>query len=577
MTDIRFLASEISHSAEKAEEKLITILKTAELNDKCYAYKTRVKSWKKLIQKVEIKKKDTPDYSLNSITDVLGLRIVTLFRQDMIEVIDLILALISHQKSYNPIPFLKNSLKEAIIYTPSVGNDPLLSQIKQKIHSFDLIGDVEEKASAARYSSIHLVAYIDQVLPEDEGEYRIPIEIQIRTVFEDAWGEIDHKFGYQSRTGKTENPIQNPILVERNLLTLKKFVDSCAEYADNIRDLAQGSITEYTYAKQLDTDSLIVKNLEDEGVSKQVIAGYIRIREQRVNAEKDKNSKQAYLNAAEGFSSLYEQINEAEILVSYQAKKLFRYYIKMDEALCRLSIGDFGETTKAQIIYIDLLKEFPAYPVIRFRLGQAFLGLNRFEESRIQLKKCKRNIEKLSKFPEAKRIVKLPNIELKRLEVGLFKFLGLAYWKEAVEVYNRSPRAAKVKSFLEQAYLKTKEGMQIPHLTKQQKASLTNNLLFYALEIVHIKKVNGKNEAFTDPIKGYLTELNESVDLNKCDNVNQLDTLMNGYEYLKDEKRAITIAHRLEKLSLELSLRGKVMEPAVLSRVNKLLDKNNSA
>jgi len=57
MSEEKFYASEISHTAEEAEQGLLAILKTANLQSRCYAYKSRVKSWKKLLSKIELKRK----------------------------------------------------------------------------------------------------------------------------------------------------------------------------------------------------------------------------------------------------------------------------------------------------------------------------------------------------------------------------------------------------------------------------------------------------------------------------------------------------------------------------------------
>lgn len=575
MDNIKFLATHISHAAEEAERKILQILKTVKLQEQCYAYKSRVKPWDKLVEKVELKKKEK-DYNLCSVTDVLGLRVVTLFRQDMIKVVDTLLALISHSHNYNPNPFLQSSLNEAIIYTPSIGNDPVISEIKRKIQSSELIDkdQVRENASAARYSSIHLVAYIDKGVPEFGDSYRIPIEIQIRTVFEDAWGEIDHKYNYKSKQGKSSLTIQNPVQVGKNILTLKKFVDSCAEYADNIKDLAVGRMEYANSFLSLDTDELVTKNLTNSNIGIDLINGFMEIRKIRAEAESGSgpNSKQAYLAAAESFSFLYSQVQEGNLLPDSNAFSTFRYYLKTDEALCRLSIGSYSETKKSIVIYEELLKEYPTYPVIIFRIGQALLSINQFEESRIQLKKCRRNIRRLAGIEEKKRILTLPNVELKRIEVGLPKYLGLAYWKEANEIYKSTPKSSKVKSYLEQAYEQTKQGLEITDLTEVQRTKLNNNLLFYALEIVYFKKVNGKNTSLDKEILSLTDLLVDKVNIEESTNVNQLDTLMSAYLYLGNKGKAREIADRLEKLTVKHTAEGKQMDPEVVKRVNNLIE-----
>jgi len=574
MSDRKFNALKISHSAEKAEKHLSAILKATSLQEHCYAYKSRVKSWSDLLKKVEKKKKKKSDYELSSITDVLGLRIVTLFRQDMINIIDIILSLIAHKLKYNPIPFQKDSLIEAIIYSPDNTNDTVISQAKQKIESFGLVGKVKLELSVARYSSIHLVARMDMNVPDFQEHYYIPIEVQIRTVFEDAWGELDHKYGYQSREEKTDKKITNPHHVVKNLLTMKKFVDACSEYADNIRDLAtESKMRESRTAKQLDTDDLIARNLHSVGVSEQVILEYMKVREIRATAETTEGGSLIYLRAAESFSKLLGQTLSNNLIVESNSYRVYYYYLKMDEALCRLSTSEQVEIEKALTIYKDLVKAYPAYPVIRYRMGQTLIRLMRYEEARNELKKCRTNVARLSPFPESKRVIKLPDIELNRISIGLYILLGYAYWKEALDIYIVSPKSNKIISFLEQAFIQTEPALSLDGLSKKNRIKLINNLMSYALEIVYLKKIKTKRD-YSLFINEHLVELEQSIDVNNSTAASNLDTLMNCYDFLNRDDEAKKIARRLEKISLEANIEGNSIDSSVLKRVSSILDKN---
>jgi ppGpp synthetase/RelA/SpoT-type nucleotidyltranferase len=579
MSEDKFFASEISHSAEEAEQSLLAILKTADLQANCYAYKSRVKSWKNLLSKVELKRKKKPEYCLSDITDVLGLRIVTLFRQDMIDIIDIILSLISHQVEYNPVPFEKDGLVEAIIYTPSPKNDNIISQAEQKIHSFNLLPskDITIESTAARYSSIHLVAYMDFSVPDFNNTYKIPVEIQIRTVFEDAWGELDHKFGYQDREGKSDKIIQNPIHVQKNLLTMKRFVDSCSEYADNIRDLATESQMETRTIKPLETDELTTKNLLSEGVPQQIISEYMKVREIRASAEESKNTSQTYLNAAVNFKELLEQTMLNSTFQESEGFSAYYYYIKMDEALCRLSTSDISEVEKALTIYLDLTTTYTFYPVVKFRLGQALIRLKEYDEARKQLKKCRTMVRRLSKFPEETRAIRLPDVELKRIQIRLYLLLGFAYWKESSDIYKTNPESARVKTFLKQAFAQTEPALTTENISKADKIKLINNMAFYALEIVyfkasHFNKGNGNLKEYSDFINNNISVMEDNTNLKTAKNISHLDTLMNCYIYLDNKPKALTVAKRLEKLSLELNLAGHSIDKDILERVTAILN-----
>ncbi|MGS2724791.1 hypothetical protein ACVBEJ_13715 [Porticoccus sp. GXU_MW_L64] len=584
MEDIKFLASQISSTARQADEQLSNILKTSDLQDICYAYKSRIKQWDKLTKKVEIKKKNNHDYNIGSITDVLGLRVVTLFRKDMRAVTELILSLISHKTEHKPNPFLKDSLVEAIIYTPSIGNDPIISEIINTICSYNLLPrwEIKEEASAARYSSIHLVSKIDLGVPEFNSTYKIPIEIQIRTVFEDAWGEIDHKYGYQGRSGKNESKIQNPILVEKNLLTLKKLLDSCAEYADNIKDMAIGNSGQIHNGtiQSLDTDELVKENLKSLGVKDSVIEAYMSLRHQRAltKTESSSKTKQIFSNTAEGLNKLARQITDNRAIDSKEGERLFLYYVKMDESLCRLSTGNESETLEAINNYQYLIKKYPSYPVIRFRLGQALLKISKFDLAREQLKRCRKYITILSKFPEDKRKISLPNQELKRIEVGLYTTLGLAYWKEARRLLQISPPDInRIQQNFEQAYTQTLPGFKVSSLSEEQKLSLLNNTIYFSLEIVYFNGLTWKREKFNTVIEEMLPEFERLYQASKIKKITQADTLMCAYDYTKQFEKAQSIAKELIDLLIAEESQGREVDRDILTKARNLLSgKDNS-
>jgi hypothetical protein len=121
--------------------------------------------------------------------------------------------------------------------------------------------------------------------------------------------------------------------------------------------------------------------------------------------------------------------------------------------------------------------------------------------------------------------------------------------------------------------LKTEQGLKKEYLNEEHKTKLINNLLFYALEIVHFKKINGDNQKYIEAIVKHLEELEPRVDIVKCENINQLDTLMSSYIYIDKLDKATHIAHRIEKLVVEEGIKGNLIDPEILARVNSLLNK----
>ena len=80
--DEKYIAAKLEKAGRDAEIELLAALNMVDLFDFCYAIKSRTKSEEKLLEKVTLKKqeKGSEDYSLEKITDIVGLRFVTLFK-----------------------------------------------------------------------------------------------------------------------------------------------------------------------------------------------------------------------------------------------------------------------------------------------------------------------------------------------------------------------------------------------------------------------------------------------------------------------------------------------------------------
>lgn len=158
----------------KRNEHQNTVKQYAEILQKClgvHSLSYRVKDTRHLIEKV-IRK--NPKYlesgnalSLSNyeqeITDLMGIRILLLFKEDWLGV---------HS-------YLMERYKDVLLEAPFVyvreGDDTRLYEGKIEIR--------KEKP----YRSVHYV------IQSDKG---LAIEIQVRTLYEEAWSEIDHKLRY---------------------------------------------------------------------------------------------------------------------------------------------------------------------------------------------------------------------------------------------------------------------------------------------------------------------------------------------------------------------------------------------
>ena len=196
--------------SEYVRDKLISLLTIGprSMGNTYYAIKCRVKSEDSLIEKIKQKKRqpDKRNYNASMVTDIVGLRILTVFSQDLLNATIDFLDFIEFCQSPGIDLFHGNSIDDAvqeIIVYKSKNNraayDLVHSRLKQvrlgskpggrsKLESLD-------SSPEQPYSSIHIVC--NCVSHYAKAPKIIPLEVQIRTVFEDAWNELDHPLRYK--------------------------------------------------------------------------------------------------------------------------------------------------------------------------------------------------------------------------------------------------------------------------------------------------------------------------------------------------------------------------------------------
>ena len=140
-TDLRYKALHLQTAGREAMPVVLQMLRDCGLSDLCYAYKIRTKPEIKLVEKVNRKREKKPVYSLSNITDVVGLRLVALFRSEMADIFEGVLSVIAHNNGINPNPFQKGVPEEIIIYKGTNAFDDLPPRLKEIANKFFLVLD----------------------------------------------------------------------------------------------------------------------------------------------------------------------------------------------------------------------------------------------------------------------------------------------------------------------------------------------------------------------------------------------------------------------------------------------------
>lgn len=240
-----------------------------------YAIKCRVKSSESLRKKVLDRRKKTESlsYSPSDATDIIGLRILVLFSEHLsmavLETIRFIEFLQSDDVSILiPGDNIGATIKEIIIYSSArrtiyyAIHDWL---IQRYANEKDLLPKINFRESSREkpYSSIHLVCLA--INPVDNAERPIPIEIQLRTAFEDIWGEIEHPRKYKSPISnqtQDEDDVASHFSssIQNQLNQLKANLESCSDDADQIK-----KDFDFLIKRQKSSNSIENKRLPNKG------------------------------------------------------------------------------------------------------------------------------------------------------------------------------------------------------------------------------------------------------------------------------------------------------------------------
>lgn len=191
------------HSYENQASFIANILR-AEVT--IHSVKSRIKEPERLIEKIIRKTQDrktkygsdfefTIDNYKNEINDLIGIRVIHIFKEQWEDIHD----------------FIINTWK--IIEITANVRDGDNTEI------FDDLG-IEVRSRASGYRSVH---YLVEFYPTSQ---KVIAEIQVRTIFEEGYGEIDHILRY------SHNDIPN--ILKSNLLLFNRIAGSADEMASLI-------------------------------------------------------------------------------------------------------------------------------------------------------------------------------------------------------------------------------------------------------------------------------------------------------------------------------------------------------
>lgn len=213
------------------------ISNTLRTHEKIHSVKSRVKNPEHLIEKVirktpDRKEKYGKDFQFNvdnyknEITDLIGVRAIHIFKEDWEDIHNFI------SRTWKVIEITAN-VRE--------GDDT---------ERFEEL-NIQIQSRMSGYRSVH---YLIESYPTSQ---KVIAEIQVRTIFEEGYGEIDHQLRYSHN--------QIPEVLALNLLLLNRIAGSSDEMASLINILNRSwSGMEEKYEKIIDNKNKEIEKLREK-------------------------------------------------------------------------------------------------------------------------------------------------------------------------------------------------------------------------------------------------------------------------------------------------------------------------
>ncbi len=341
--------------AKEVEHQLRSILE--EEGIVCNAITSRVKERDSLDKKIDIKMDKYSD--LTEITDIAGIRVITYYDNDV------------------------NRVAEIVEREFCVDKDNSID--KRKALDPDKFG----------YCSVHYVVSMNETrlkLPECKAYAGLKCEIQIRTVLQHAWAEIEHDLGYKSETGVPRN-------IRRNFSRLAGLLELADKEFQEIRDL----LTEYRHdvTSMMEQDAPEVADSELDVVVLEAILN-TNPKLQNLNQKiseiagmeiRESELQEKYVGSLQLLNSLLIQttlqlnqiIDQNINLALYLAEKILRdrYLAEPEDSSLSRTIGIF------YLCYAELLSKHPSIDeiIVYMRtnsIGDSDESVYKFAESLLQ-------------------------------------------------------------------------------------------------------------------------------------------------------------------------------------------------
>jgi ppGpp synthetase/RelA/SpoT-type nucleotidyltranferase len=523
----------------RIHEWLDPVLRESVAAENAYVFKGRLKKSEDIKNKVQgyrnhedpIRRR--PNYAATDVTDASGFRIVKLFNAEVPEALDQLLSTFKTTlRPGKPNGRLKGrGIKEIEFHTSRRLDDPLsiFQAVKGVVekHGFTLEPPAQEAGHgvASSYSSVHVL--VECEVGDAPNQTTAFSEIQLRSVFEEAWSEISHRLRYAPAKTARASAIA-PISEDEttsglwlHLDALKSVTDGCAQYADLINRQIKSLATARANREPEPLDPAEKSASLFAGCSpvvRQAVEQAYRRRTDAVETGMAADRAAAFQQAADAFQAAIDAFPELETERSQQLADILREEL----AYCYMFAKNEELTNRAEKIYRELLTRWPKRVSILLRLGQLRRDAGDFPEAKVFME-AGLHAEECNPDPDP---------EVHRLASWrLRKDLAVVCWRL---VYNDHSRVDAV-SLMRRGIELSETSLQYVK-TDAQLRNTQLNLLFYLAELWKKLSPDQRQNEATKGTK-LLVEIRPKVDLEHSSS-EELDTVARGEVVFGERARA---------------------------------------
>ena len=521
--------------AEEVQKKVVPMVEQSPIKDQAYRITHRVKRPLRIVKKVQEKQKNDSSYGIDKITDAFGLRVVTLFQNEIPSIVKILFDMIKHDKNFAGLPFVRNGLRELRIYTNRPEGDPYaiaeaVRELAEHSGFKNRLRPPESKESG--YSSVHLVVEVEVAVEHSDGWQQQPVlmEIQVRDIFEESWGEIDHKLRYKSDGRRRTDEELHQLRWLSNLNALKTHCDGCGQQAwiiqahlpSELLPLPEAIITKSLVM----TQDAMAQLLATLPASLHPLVGKVYERRARVLYTWDPVARAALFAKTLSLLNELKRVSVKHHRDMTPIKRPVIYHLDLERAFCMLA-GGRQQVRKAAKIYERMLNTYKEDVVLHYRLGRAELQLGRIDRA-VKLFKSGLHLIGTDKAFSQEHWIR----------AALPRYLSFTYWAMSNELTHQTNKRGKRLMLLRQACKYTEIAYLAPVSDPMERLKTLNNLTYYVWQYHTLQPKGIKGKIDKPRLKALVDELVSMVNIQSSQDYQSLETLCQAFVFLRRHRKA---------------------------------------